>query len=67
MEYGISHSFEDETLEAKTLWELTKSPEQRIREALEWMVFIEQIRQVEPPDDDRSSFTSVQVLERPRG
>ncbi len=51
MELGISHSFEDETLEAKARWFQQKSVEERLREALEDMVTVNQLIQFEPPDD----------------
>ena len=66
MKYGISHSFEDESLEAKIDWYLQFSPNERMRDALEWLAFVGQLMKYEPPDD-RSTFTTVQVLERPRG
>lgn len=63
MEYGISHSFEDESLEAKARWFQQKPIEVRLREALEDMATIHQLIQYEPPDD-RPTFKTVRVLER---
>lgn len=63
MEYGISHSFEEETLEAKAKWFLQKPIEERLREALEGIVLINCLRQFEPPDD-RSTFKTVRILEQ---
>lgn len=65
MSYGISHSFADESLEAKIEWYLRKTPNERMKDALEWLEFTNQLCQVEWPDD-RSSFTTVQVLKLPR-
>lgn len=65
MKYGISHSFEDESIESKVEWYTQMSPNERMRDALEWLEFVRQICKVELPDD-RSSFTTVQVLELPR-
>lgn len=65
MEYGISHSFEDETLEAKARWFMEKPIEERLREALEGITLTEKLRQFEPPDD-RSSFKTFQILEQPK-
>lgn len=64
MKYGISHSFEDESIEAKIEWYMQKTPNERMRDALEWLEFVRQICKVELPDD-RSSFTTVQVLKLP--
>jgi hypothetical protein len=67
MKFGISHDREaEETLEAKARWFLQKPQAERLREALEDIVLLEQMRRFEPPDD-RSSFTTVRVLERPSG
>lgn len=63
MDYGISHSFEDETLEAKAEWFLQKSIEERLREALEGIVLANRLTQFELPDD-RSTFKTVRVLEQ---
>ena len=65
-EYGISHSFEDESLEAKARWFLQKPLDERLREAFEGMVLIQKLSRFEPPDD-RSTFKTFRVLERPRG
>lgn len=67
MEIGIAEGFAEESLEAKLQWFLTKTPNERMRDALEWLAFTDKLRQTEPPDDDRSTFTTVQILERPRG
>lgn len=66
MEYGISHDREEESLEAKARWFWQKPLEDRLREALESVVFVNQWCQVEIPDD-RSTYTTVQILELPRG
>ena len=66
MEYGISHSFEEETLEAKARWFLQKPLEERLREALEGIVLANQLKQFEP-QDDRSTFKTVRVLEQKKG
>ena len=66
MRYEISHSREEETLEAKARWFQQKSVEERLREALEGMVLVQKLQQFEPPDD-RSTFTTVRVLERKKG
>lgn len=63
MEYGISHSFEEETLEAKAKWFQQKPMEERLREALEDMVTTQQLMQFEPPDD-RPTFKTVRILKR---
>lgn len=63
MEYGVSHCFEDETLEAKARWFQQKPLEDRLREALEDMVSVQQLTQFEPPDD-RPTFKTFRVLER---
>lgn len=62
-EYGVSHSFEEETLEAKARWFLQKPIEERLREAFEGMVLVNKLQKFEPPDD-RSTFKTVRVLER---
>lgn len=66
MGYGISHSFEEETLEAKAKWFLQKPLEERLREALESIVLVNQLRQFEPTDD-RSTFKTVRILEQKKG
>lgn len=65
MEYGISHSFEDETLEAKARWFMEKSMEERLKEAFEDMVLYQKLCKSEPPDD-RSTFKTFRVLEQAR-
>lgn len=65
MEYGVSHSFEDETLEAKARWFLEKPLEERLREALEGIILVQKMRLLNPPDD-QSTFKSVRILESPR-
>lgn len=65
MEYGVSHSFDDESFEAKARWFQEKPIEARLYEAIEGIVLSQQLRQFEPPDD-RSTFTTVQVLEQAR-
>lgn len=62
MEYGISHSFEDETLEAKARWFQEKPIEERLIEALESIDFVNAIMQFEPPDD-RTLFKTFRVLD----
>lgn len=66
MEYGVSHSFEDETLEAKARWFLEKPLEERLREALEGIVLVQKMRLFDPPDD-QSTFKSVRILKSPQG
>ena len=61
MEYGISHSFEDESLEAKARWFMQKPIEQRLREAFEGMILAAKLRQFEAPDD-RTTFKTVRIL-----
>ena len=63
MEYGISHSFEDETLEAKTRWFLEKPLEERLIEAFEGIDFVNAIMQFELPDD-KSLFKTFRILEQ---
>lgn len=63
MEYGISHSFEDETLEAKARWFLEKPVEERLREALEDMAFANKLARTDIRDD-RKTFKTFRVLER---
>jgi hypothetical protein len=63
MEYGVSHSFDDESLEAKAKWFLEKPLEERLREALESITLVKKLNQFEPPDD-RSTFKTVRVLEQ---
>lgn len=65
MPYGISHSFEDETLESKVRWFLEKSIEQRLREAFEGIEFVRKFQQLELPDD-RSTFKTIRILEPKR-
>ena len=65
-EYGISHSFEDESLEAKARWFLEKSLEERLFEALQGVELVRQLTQFEQPDD-RSTFKTVRVLESKQG
>lgn len=65
MEYGISHSFEDETLEAKARWFMEKPIEERLREAFEGMILWQKLCKWEPPDD-RKTFKTFRVLELPR-
>lgn len=65
MEYGISHSFEEETLAAKIRWFLQKPLEQRLKEALEGVVFVLKLQQIDLPDD-RSTFKSFRILEPKR-
>lgn len=66
MKYGVSHSFEDESIEAKVEWYMQKSPNERMQDALAWLEFAQALCKVELPDDDRSSFTTVQNLKLPR-
>lgn len=66
MEYGISHSFEEESLEAKARWFLEKPLEDRLREAFDGMILYRGLCTSEHPDD-RSSFKTVRVLEQKRG
>ena len=66
MEYGISHSFEDESLEAKARWFQEKPLSERLREAFEGMVLVQKLRRFEPPDD-RSTFKTVRLLEPKKG
>lgn len=66
MKYGISHSFEDESLEEKAKWFMQKSIEDRLREAFEGMVLYQKLKKFEPPDD-RRTFKTVRVLERKAG
>ena len=63
MEYGISHSFADESLEAKARWFMQKPLEERLLEALGEMAFINKLMQFEPPDD-RSTFKTFRILEQ---
>ena len=63
MEYGISHSFADESLEAKARWFLEKPIEERLLEALESIVLVQSLAQFEPPDD-RTLFKTVRVLKQ---
>lgn len=63
VEYGISHSFDDETLEAKARWFLEKPLEERLIEALESIDLVNALMQVEPRDD-RSLFKTFRILER---
>lgn len=63
VDYGISHSFEEETLEAKAAWFQEKSPEERLTEALESIDFVSALSQFEPPDD-RTLFKTFRVLEQ---
>lgn len=65
MEYGISHSFEDESLESKARWFLEKSQEERLIEALEGIEFVRQLMRFEIPDD-RSTYKTFRVLELPK-
>ncbi|MBI4366500.1 MAG: hypothetical protein HY543_06750 [Deltaproteobacteria bacterium] len=66
MKYGISHSFEDESLEAKAEWFMQKPLEERLYEAFESNILYRELCKFEPPDD-RTTFTSFQILERPKG
>lgn len=63
MKYGISHSFKDETLEAKAAWFQEKPLEERLIEALESIDLVNALLQFEPPDD-RSLFKTFRVLEQ---
>lgn len=63
MEYGISHSFDDESLEAKAKWFQEKSLEERLTEALEGIDLVNELIQFEPPDD-RTLFKTFRVLEQ---
>lgn len=63
MKYGISHSFDDETLLAKAEWFFQKPIDERLREALEDMVFVNGIAHFEGPDD-RIAFKTFRVFER---
>ena len=63
MKYGVSHSFEDETLEAKAAWFQEKPLEERLIEALESIDLVNALLQFEPPDD-RSLFKTFRVLEQ---
>lgn len=63
MKHEISHSFDEETLEAKARWFMQKPIEQRLREALEGIALAKQWIQFESPDD-RKTFTTVRVLEQ---
>lgn len=68
MEYGISHSFEDETLEAKARWFQEKPIEERLIEALEWLDFV---RLISPKrvlsEDAHKTFRSVRILKKRGG
>lgn len=61
--YGISHSFEEETLEAKAAWFQEKPIDERLIEALEGIDFVNAISQVERPDD-RTLFKTFRILEQ---
>lgn len=63
MEYGVSHSFEDESIEAKARWFMQKSLVERFRQALQDMVFINKLIQFEILDD-RSTFKTFRILEQ---
>jgi len=63
MQYSISHSFEDETFEAKALWFQEKLLEERLVEAFESIDFVNALIQFEPPDD-RSLFKTFRVLKQ---
>jgi len=65
MSYGISHSFKDESLEAKARWFMEKGVEERLLEAFVEMTFINKLKVFDPPDD-RSTFKTVRVLEQRR-
>ncbi|MFH0800494.1 MAG: hypothetical protein V2A66_09990 [Pseudomonadota bacterium] len=65
MEYGVSHSFEDESLEAKARWFLEKPIEERLKEAFEGMILYRKLCKSEPPDDHQT-FKTVRVLEQAR-
>jgi len=65
MKYGISHSFKEESLEAKAKWFLQKPIEERLREAFEDMIFVQKLQKFEPPDD-RKTFKTFRVLEQKR-
>jgi hypothetical protein len=65
MEYGISHDFAEESLEAKARWFLQKPIAERAREAFESMALIQQLQRFELPDD-RSTFKTFRVLELPK-
>ena len=63
MKLEVSHSWEEETMEAKIKWFLQKTPEQRLLEAFKDTSFMQKWIQFELPDD-RSSFKTYQILER---
>lgn len=63
VDYGISHSFDDETLEAKARWFLQKPMAERLRSAFESIIFLQRMKKFVEPPDDRSVFTTVRVLE----
>ena len=65
MKIEVSHSRDDESLEAKARWFLEKPIEERLREAFEGIELVRKLRRFEPPDD-RATFKTVRVLELPR-
>lgn len=66
MKLEISHRWEEESIDSKIEWFLQKSPDQRLFEAFQDTAFIQQLIRFEPPDD-RSTFKTFKILERPRG
>ncbi len=65
MKFEVSHKWEDESIESKMEWFLQKSPEERLLEAFQDTLFVQQLRMFELPDD-RSSFKTYKIVERPR-
>jgi hypothetical protein len=63
MKLAVSHSFEEETPEAKCRWFMQKPVDVRVKELFCEMTFFEKLRLVDPPDD-RSSFKTFRLLER---
>lgn len=59
---SVTHDRSEESLEAKAEWFLEKSVEQRFLEALEDMLFISLMAQVEW-QDDHTTFKTVRILE----
>ncbi len=65
MEYGISHSFEDESFESKARWFQEKPLAERLKEAFEGMVLLQKLHIYETPND-HSTFKTVRILESPK-
>lgn len=66
MKLEVTHAWSEEAPEAKLRWFLQKPVEQRLLEAFQEAVLLQDLIQYELPDE-RASRQTVKILERSRG